>query len=168
MIRRVSLFGFGALISLLFLAYLSPDNKLKNTFYAYLNYPDADKRIIRQFQLSDKFVYLVSNQAEVDLFLRDCWVNHDLSDKDVYPKKFILDNVISGENQRLHCLLYDNEKIEDRGRVKIFSKTEFVKLEKGISISSKSYNSYYITVGIVLVIMILVIYLIRRNIIKKM
>ena len=45
MYRRLLLFGFGALISMFFLS-LGPENRLKNTFYAYLDYFDIDKRVI--------------------------------------------------------------------------------------------------------------------------
>ena len=38
-------FGFGALISVFFLS-MGPENRLKDTFYAYIDYFDMDKRVI--------------------------------------------------------------------------------------------------------------------------
>ena len=38
------------------------------------------------------------------------WVNNDLSDKDSYPQKFVLDNLISGENVRIIVQFYDREE----------------------------------------------------------
>ena len=43
--RRLLFFGFGALISIFFLS-MGPENRLKNTFYAYMDYFDMDKRVI--------------------------------------------------------------------------------------------------------------------------
>ena len=45
MIRRLVLFGFGALISVFFLS-LGPENRLKKTFYAYIDYFNVNKRVI--------------------------------------------------------------------------------------------------------------------------
>ena len=54
MVRRVVLFGFGALISIFFLS-LGPENRLKNTFYAYLDYFNLDKRVIYHLSKEDPF-----------------------------------------------------------------------------------------------------------------
>lgn len=274
MVRRISLFSFGAFLSLFFLAYLSPENKLKNTFYAYLNYFDSDKRIVGQLVLSKEFNYLVSNENDISVFMQDCWVNHDLSDKESYPQKFVLENImperleasiyycidestarqvslyldtnnyllnvsqkgsaeddyfykidvfnknllnklsdekiqieynkfIKGENKyidninwrsgvsenimlenggfiiikvhnflkktnwRLYCHFYDNEIIKEQGGDRIMTYTDFVKLEKHITLSSKSYKSSYIVIIIVISIMLVVIYFIRKRIIRK-
>ena len=45
MTRRLLFFGFGALISIFFLS-MGPENRLKDTFYAYIDYFDMDKRVI--------------------------------------------------------------------------------------------------------------------------
>ncbi len=45
MIRRFILFGFGAFISIVFLS-MGPENRLKTTFYAYIDYFNIDKRVI--------------------------------------------------------------------------------------------------------------------------
>jgi len=262
MFRRLLLFGFGAFLSLFFLAYLSPENKLKNTFYAYLNYFDSDKRIIGQLLLSKEFNYLASNEDDINLFLKDSWVNHNLSDKKSYPQKFVLENImperleasiyycldsltankvsliiqqvedssmlninsfhknmldsltkdsleiqynkfIKGDNKyidnivwkegafetiklinggyvliqvhnffkeqswRVHCLFYDKEIIKEQGEDRIKTVTNFVKIEKGVSLSSKSYKSSFVVVAFVLSIMFIVIYFIRKKIIRR-
>ena len=43
--RRFLFFGFGALISIIFLS-MDQKNSLKKTFYAYLDYFSMDKRVI--------------------------------------------------------------------------------------------------------------------------
>ena len=45
MLRRFLFFGFGVIISIFFLS-MGPTNRLKETFYAYLDYFDMDKRVI--------------------------------------------------------------------------------------------------------------------------
>jgi len=165
--RRLVLFGFGALISIFFLTILDEENRFKKTFDAYLDYPDSDKRIIRQFQLSDTILYLTSDSLEINFFLQKAWVNYDMTKTDVYPKIYVLDNDVSSKNQRLHCRYYDMEKIKEGDQLKIYSKTEFVRLQEDILISSKSYTSYYSTVIIVLLIMIPVLYLIKKRLIKE-
>ena len=45
MTRRLLFFGLGAFISIFFLS-MGPENRLKKTFYAYINYFDMDKRVI--------------------------------------------------------------------------------------------------------------------------
>ncbi len=54
MVKRIILFGFGALISIFFLS-LGPENRLKNTFYAYLDYFNLDKRVIYHLSKEDPF-----------------------------------------------------------------------------------------------------------------
>ena len=40
--RRLLFFGFGALISIIFLS-MGPENRLKKTFYAYIDYFDMEE-----------------------------------------------------------------------------------------------------------------------------
>ena len=54
MVKRLVLFGFGALISIFFLS-LGPENRLKNTFYAYLDYFNLDKRVIYHLSKGEPF-----------------------------------------------------------------------------------------------------------------
>jgi hypothetical protein len=43
--RRLLFFGFGALISIFFLS-MGPENRLKDTFFAYVDYFNMHKRVI--------------------------------------------------------------------------------------------------------------------------
>ena len=43
--RRLLFFGFGALISIFFLS-MGPENRLKDTFFAYIDYFDMNQRVI--------------------------------------------------------------------------------------------------------------------------
>ena len=45
MLRRLIFFGFGVFISIMFLS-MGPENRLKNTFYAYIDYFNINKRVI--------------------------------------------------------------------------------------------------------------------------
>ena len=45
MLKRFVLFGFGVIISIFFLS-LGPENRMKKTFYAYVDYFSINKRVI--------------------------------------------------------------------------------------------------------------------------
>ena len=98
MYRRLLLFGFGALISMFFLS-LGPENRLKNTFYAYLDYFDMDKRVIThlindstsftdlaQCQLS----YYSMQEEDILSVLDKGEVNFELSEEDAEPCQFFV------------------------------------------------------------------------------
>ena len=169
-------FGVGALISIVVLSI--GDNRVRDTFVAYINYFNPEKRVINQFLFADHKIYLDSNsnRSEIDSFLNKAWVNNEMTDKDSYPQVYVLDNVVISQNQRLYCHYYDMERrdetifdptIEDSvTSKKRFSIVEFVKLEKDIPISSRSYKSYFYLIGIFLLIMIPVSIL-ARNLISK-
>ena len=59
------LFGFGALISIFFLS-LGPENRLKKTFYAYIDYFNVNKRVIYHLILIQLILLLNQN---VSLFI---------------------------------------------------------------------------------------------------
>ena len=59
--KRILLFSFGAFVSIIFLS-MGPENRLKTTFYAYLDYFDMDKRVITHL-INDSTNFSV--QAEV-------------------------------------------------------------------------------------------------------
>ena len=176
MLRRLMFFGVGALISIIVLSI--GDNRVKDTFVAYINYFNPEKRVINQFLFADHKMYLDSNsnRSEIESFLNKAWVNNEMTDKDSYPQVYVLDNVVISQNQRLYCRYYDMEKRDETHynnvekdsvtSLKRFSIVEFVKLEKDIPISSRSYKSYFYLIGIFLLIMIPVIIL-ARNLISK-
>ena len=197
MLRRLMFFGVGVLISILVLSI--GNNRVKDTFVSYLHYGNPDKRVISQFLLADYKIYRNSDTLsfkevdtlfsaidlltpkeedvlEIHSFLKNAWVNRDMSDRDSYPQIFVLDNVVGSQNQRLYCRYYDMEKREETifnpitedsvPKLKRVSIVDYVKLEKDIPISSRSYISYLILIGIFLLIMIPVIFFCRRLIRK--
>ena len=176
MLRRLMFFGAGAIISIMVLSI--GDNRVKDTFVAYIDYFNPEKRVISQFLLADYKMYLDSNsnKSEINSFLNKAWINHGMTNKDSYPQVFVLDNVVGSQNQRLHCHYYDTEKREETRydpeerdsitELKRVSIVDFVKLEKDIPVSSRSYKSYFYLTGIFLLIMIPVSLLVRK-LIKK-
>ena len=164
--RRLLLFGYGVIISIAFLTMFDSENKLSNTISAYRGYFNPDQRVKSQFVLADVKDYSDLHDSEVLGFLKKAWVNHDLTDKYSYPQVFVLDNVINDPGCRLLCHFYDMEKRNVDGVDKRFSKIKFIKLDKGIKTSSRSYDSYFYLIGIFLLIMIPV-FLLSRNLITK-
>ncbi|MBT4479224.1 MAG: hypothetical protein HOA49_02540 [Flavobacteriales bacterium] len=204
MLRRLMFFGVGALISIIVLSI--GNNRVRDTFVSYLHYGDDTPRVISQLKFADYKIYrdsdtldfeevdvLISVSEElsprnkrhkdssrfiVESFLKNAWVNRDMSDRDSYPQIFVLDNVVGSQNQRLYCRYYKKDKtvieetrfdpikedsVTERKKVSI---VDYVKLEKDIPISSRSYISYLIIIGIFLLIMIPVSFFCRRLIRK--
>ena len=114
--RRLLFFGFGALISVFFLS-MGPENRLKDTFFAYVDYFDMDKRVISHLYPNttddEGNVLLIdpefSTQAECQLVfynltkkdllsvLEDGEVNFELSDEDGEPcQYYVIENSVKG------------------------------------------------------------------------
>ena len=112
--RRLLFFGFGALISIFFLS-MGPENRLKKTFYSYLDYFDMDKRVISHLypnttddggnvilidtkfstQAQCQLVYYNLKKEDVLSVLEDGEVNFDLSDEDGEPcQYFVIENLV--------------------------------------------------------------------------
>tara|TARA_B100001142_G_C13980190_1_gene518457 strand:+ start:95 stop:604 length:510 start_codon:yes stop_codon:yes gene_type:complete len=168
MLRRFKFFAAGALISILVLS-MGPENRLKQTFYAYVDYFNPEKRVVSQLSISDSIIIFPEiYQEDLDKIYKDAWVNNDLSDKDSYPQKFVLDNFIEGENVRLMLKFYDREERKDSiGDIKRYTKVEIISVEKGVELSNRSYKSYYSLIGMFLLIMVPVSLLTRRLIRKR-
>ena len=168
MLRRLKFFAAGALISILVLS-MGPENRLKDTFYAYMDYFNPEKRVISQLSISDSIVIIPEiSKEELQNIYDGAWVNNDLSEKDSYPQKFVLDNVVEGENVRLMVQFYDREEKKDSvGELKRYTKSEIISLEKGVELSKRSYKSYYSLIGMFLLIMVPVSLLTRRLIRKR-
>lgn len=197
MLRRLMFFGVGAIISIIVLSI--GDNRVRDTFVSYLYYGDDTRRVISQFKLADYKIYRDSDTLDfeevdtffsandllnpdkkdilkVDSFLKNAWVNREMSDRESYPQIFVLDNVVGSQNQRLYCryydmqprkeIRYDKVKKDSVTELKRISIVDYVKLEKDIPVSSRSYVSYLYLVGIFLLIMIPVIFFCRRLIRK--
>ena len=118
--RRILLFGFGAIISIFFLS-LGPENKLKDTFYAYIDYFDIDKRVIFHLindsttftsQAECQLVYYNIEKEELLEVLKGGEVNFDLSDEDGDPcQYFVVENVVQGNDVSVNFeLCYNKNK----------------------------------------------------------
>jgi hypothetical protein len=98
MSKRLLLFGFGALISIFFLS-LGPENRLKETFYAYVDYFNMSKRVISHL-INDNTTFSAKSECQLvyynitkqDLLsvLDDGEVNFDLSDEDAEPCQYFV------------------------------------------------------------------------------
>ena len=167
MLRRLKFFGAGALISILFLS-MGPENRMKDTFYAYIDYFNPEKRVVEQLLISDSIIYNGVSLFEIENILEGAWVNHDLTNKSSYPQFFVIENIIDEKNRRVSINFYDREERKDSvGDLKRYTKSEIISLEEISQISSRSYKSYFSLIGIFLVIMIPVSLLVRKLIRKR-
>ena len=129
--RRLLFFGFGALISIFFLS-MGPENRLKKTFYAYLDYFDMNQRVIShlypnttdeegnlilikpEFSTLAECQLLYYNLTKEDLLsvLEDGEVNFELSDEDGEPcQYFVIENLVKGNTLLVTFeLCYYNDK----------------------------------------------------------
>ena len=123
MFRRILLFAFGALISIFFLS-LGPNNRLKDTFYAYIDYFDVNTRVITHLYNQET---VFSSQAmcqvkhynitkeEVLSVLDDGNVNFNLSQENSDPCQFfIIENIFKNKEISVEFKLcyYDNKSVE--------------------------------------------------------
>ena len=167
MLRRLKFFGAGALISILFLS-MGPENRMKDTFYAYIDYFNPEKRVVDQLLISDSIIYNELSSVEVENILEGAWVNHDLTNKSSNPQFFVIENIIKDKNMRVSINFYDREERKDSvGDLKRYTKSEIISVEEISQISSRSYKSYFSLIGIFLVIMIPVSLLVRKLIRKR-
>ena len=167
MLRRLKFFGAGALISILFLS-MGPENRMKDTFYAYIDYFNPEKRVVDQLLISDSIIYNAVSSVEIENILEGAWVNHDLTNKSSYPQFFVIENIIDDKNKRVSINFYNREERKDSGGVlKRYTKSEIISVEEISQISSRSYKSYFSLIGIFLVIMIPVSLLVRKLIRKR-
>ena len=129
--RRFLFFGFGAFISVFFLS-MGPENRLKKTFYDYMDYFDMYKRVIShlypnttdnegnllliepQFSKLAECQLVYYNLTKKDLLsvLEDGEVNFELSDEDGEPcQYFVIDNLVKGNALSVTFeLCYYNDK----------------------------------------------------------
>ena len=167
MLRRLKFFGAGALISILFLS-MGPENRMKDTFYAYIDYFNPEKRVVEQLLISDSIIYNGVSLFEIENILEGAWVNHVLTNKSSYPQFFVIENIIEDKNKRVSINFYDREERKDSvGDLKRYTKSEIISVEEISQISSRSYKSYFSLIGIFLVIMIPVSLLVRKLIRKR-
>jgi hypothetical protein len=134
MTRRLLFFGFGALISVFFLS-MGPENRLKDTFYAYLDYFDMDKRVISHLypnttdeqgnvvsvdpgfstKAECQLVYFNLSKEDLLSVLEDGEVNFELSDEDGEPcQYFVIENTVKGNalSVTFELCYYDDKSIK--------------------------------------------------------
>ena len=126
MLRRIILFGFGALISVFFLS-LGPENRLKKTFYAYVDYFNVDKRVIYHLNSDETFFSTKSecqlvyyNLAKIELLsvLDGGEVNFSKSDKDRKPcQLYFVENMINNNSAEV---LFEYCSVDNKVTVKSF------------------------------------------------
>lgn len=120
--RRLLLFSFGAFISIFFLS-LGPENRLKDTFYAYLDYFNINKRVITHLindntsfsnQAKCQLVYYKMTENEILSVLVDGKVNFDLSNEDGEPcQYFLIENNVNGKflSVEFELCYYNNKSV---------------------------------------------------------
>ena len=123
MTRRLLLFGFGVLISIFFLS-LGPENRLKNTFYAYVDYFNIDKRVISHLindntnfstQAECQLVYYNMSKNDLLKVLDNGEVNFDLSDEKADPcQYYVIGNMIDDNyfSVKFEFCYYDNKSVK--------------------------------------------------------
>ena len=121
--RRLLFFGFGALISI-FLLSMGPENRLKDTFYAYIDYFDMDQRVITHLvndsttfttMAECQLVYYNLSKEDILTVLDEGEVNFDLSDKDGDPcQYYVIDNRINGDDiaVKFELCYYNNKNVK--------------------------------------------------------
>ena len=122
MTRRLLFFGCGALISIFFLS-MGPENRLKQTFYAYMNYFDMDKRVIAHLvndstsfttMAECQLVYYNLTKDDLLTVLNKGKVNFDLSKEDGEPcQYYVVENTINGNNLsvKFELCYYNNKSV---------------------------------------------------------
>ena len=126
MLRRIILFGFGALISIFFLS-LGPENRLKKTFYAYVDYFNVDKRVIYHLNSDETFfssksecqlVYYNLDKIKLLSVLDGGEVNFSKSDKDRKPcQLYFVENMINNNSAEV---LFEYCSVDKKVTVKSF------------------------------------------------
>ena len=166
MLRRLKFFGAGALISIIFLS-LGPENRLKSTFYSYIDYFNPEKRVVGQMILADSTNFSTFKETEINEFYEGAWVNHQMTNKDEYPQVFVLDNSVNQIKKRLTLCFYNKEENRVDGELKRYTRVDVKNFEEVETLSKRSYKSYLQLLGIFLLIMIPASLLVRKLIRKR-
>jgi len=130
MIKRIVLFGFGALISIFFLS-LGPENRLKNTFYAYIDYFNINKRVIYHLKKDQPFFSIT---AECQLVYFNIDKSNVLSVLDGGEVNFSKSNK---EQEPCHLYFIENQIEEDFFEVMF----EFCSKTKKVTVMNISLNN---------------------------
>jgi hypothetical protein len=120
--RRFLFFGCGALISIFFLS-MGPENRLKKTFFAYIDYFDMDKRVITHLVNDStsfttiaecQLVYYNLTKDDLLTVLNQGNVNFDLSDKDGDScQYYVVENTINKNDLavKFELCYYNNKSV---------------------------------------------------------
>ena len=123
MIRRLVFFGIGCFISLMFLS-IGPENRLKETFIAYINYFNINKRVIYHLDKGEAIIfsdqalcqmlYYNLNRKEVLSVLDNGEVNFHLSDNKSKPNQlFVIENMLNNQKIAVRFSYFDvKEKVQ--------------------------------------------------------
>ena len=165
MLRRLKLFGFGALIGMIA---IFNNDRMKSNFFEYVDWGDSNSWVINDIEFefndtlnTDGIIYsdiiknkLLKENINTDYLLKVLdggWVDNSKCRKDTIPKLFVIDNKIKQDELSVH--FYFDEKKH------IVIVHDFY-LNKGIS--EKSYYSYFAILIIFLIIMIPTFFLLKR------
>ena len=112
MLRRILLFGFGVLLSIIIISSFSETNRLKETIFAYVNYFDIDKRVLYHLRSDTIFSSVKTNcllkyygltKKEVLLVLENGKVNFDKSQTEKTPcQNFVVEDYINQNFLSVH------------------------------------------------------------------
>ncbi|OUV74759.1 MAG: hypothetical protein CBC83_03870 [Flavobacteriales bacterium TMED123] len=118
MTRRFLFFAFGALISI-FLLSMGPENRLKKTFYAYIDYFSMDKRVIWHLENNTtifstksecQLVYYSLSKEELLSVLEGGEVNFEKSNIEKTPCQFyVIENSLNEKNLAVSFKFCDAE-----------------------------------------------------------
>ncbi len=118
MARRFLFFAFGALISIIFLS-MGPENRLKKTFYAYIDYFSMDKRVIWHLENNTttfstksecQLVYYSLSKEDLLSVLDDGEVNFEKSNTEKIPCQFyVIENSLNEKNLSVSFKFCDAE-----------------------------------------------------------
>ena len=116
--RRLLFFTFGAFISIILLS-MGPENRMKKTFYAYIDYFNIDKRVIWHLEnnittFSTKaecqLVYYSLSETELLSVLNGGEVNFEKSNTEKTPCQFyVVQNSLNKMDLVVNFKFCDNE-----------------------------------------------------------
>lgn len=116
--RRLLFFAFGAFISIILLS-MGPENRMKKTFYAYIDYFNIDKRVIWHLEnnittFSTKaecqLVYYSLSEKELLSVLNGGEVNFEKSNTEKTPcQLYVVQNSLNKMDLLVNFKFCDNE-----------------------------------------------------------
>ncbi|MAO02285.1 MAG: hypothetical protein CMP69_05955 [Flavobacteriales bacterium] len=122
MLRRFYLFGIGIILGVFMLSF-GPENRLKKTFYSYIDYFNINKRIIYHLENADKVTFSIKSQCQLVYYqlekeevlsvLDGGDVNFKLSDTKSNPKKtYTIENKLNDKKISVRFSIDNNKEVE--------------------------------------------------------